>query len=480
MNVRSSPEDRLKAAGTTSTVLPPRRDPPPLEAGNPHDIELTEHGLADEFARLHRDRLRYCHHTGAWFMWDGCHWQQNETHLAFTWGRRLIASLNRDEDFKTRAITGKVAFAGGVERFCQRDEVMAVTSKVWDVDPWLLGTPGGTVDLQTGILRPAVQAEGITKLTAVAPAAAAICPTWLAFLQEATAGDAALIRFLQLWGGYCLTGDTREHALAFVYGGGGNGKTVFLNVLSGILGAYARMAPMETFTASSCNRHPTDLAMLRGARLVTASETEEGQAWAESRIKQMTGGDVVAARFMRKDFFEFQPQFKLTIVGNHKPALKNVDEAARRRFNIIPFLHKPSTPDRELPAKLAAEWPGILRWFIEGCLLWQRDGLCRPEVVTEATEAYFDAQDHFSRWLSECCVIAPTLSSRPSGLLLSFHEWSHRNGEPLTDNRGMRGMLERVPGIRYATSRGMQFVRGIGLQPTSGVEGVEGGGGSNL
>ena len=142
--------------------------------------------------------------------------------------------------------------------------------------------------------------DGITKLSAVTPTASVECSRWLQFLEEATGGDAELIRFLQQWCGYALTGVTREHALVFVFGPGGNGKSVFLNVLTGILGAYAATAAMDTFTASRSERHSTYLAMLRGPRLVTASETEEGKPWAEARIKQMTGGDLVTARFIGK------------------------------------------------------------------------------------------------------------------------------------------------------------------------------------
>jgi putative DNA primase/helicase len=200
-----------------------------------------------------------------------------------------------------------------------------------------------------------------------------------------------LIRFLQQWAGYCLTGDTREHALVFVCGPGGNGKSVLINVIMGILHEYAVTAAMETFTASKSDRHPTDLAMLRGRRLVTASESEEGRAWAESRIKQMTGGDPITARFMRQDFFTFCPQFKLIIIGNHKPVLHCVDDAARRRFNIVPFTRTPASPDPLLEEKLKTEWPGIFRWMIEGCLDWQAHRLIRPASVVDATEDYFSA-----------------------------------------------------------------------------------------
>ncbi len=447
-----------------------------------HDLELTEHGVALAFARRHKDALRYCHHTGAWFEWTGTHWKRNETKRAFSWARRLVAELNRDAEFKTKAITGKAAFAAAVERFAQADDAFAVTSEIWDADAFALGTPGGTVDLRTGKLRPARQADCITKQTAVAPGDAADCPQWLDFLQATTAGDEGLIRFLQQWCGYCLTGDTREHALLFGFGSGGNGKSVFLNTVARVMGGYARNAPTETFVASTNDRHPCDLAMLRGARLVTASETEEGRTWAEVRIKQLTGGDPITARFMRKDFFEFLPQFKLTVVGNHKPALKAVDEAMRRRFNIVPFLHKPAAPDKQLETKLKVEWPAILRWMMDGCVDWQQHGLMRPKVVTDATEAYFESQDHFPRWLTECCDRLPTASTKPAHLLHSFTQWCQANGEALADNRKLRGMIERTPGLRYVTNKGIQWVRGIAIKPPprrAGAEGVGGSGGSD-
>ena len=163
------------------------------------------------------------------------------------------------------------------------------------------------------------------------------CPIWLQFLAEITGGDQNLQDFLQRMFGYALTGVTTEHALFFLYGTGGNGKSVFINTISGILAEYHKPAPIETFTASQSERHPTDLAGLRGARCVTAVETEEGRRWAESKIKALTGGDRISARFMRQDFFEYVPQFKLIIAGNHKPGLSSVDEAIRRRFNLIPF-----------------------------------------------------------------------------------------------------------------------------------------------
>lgn len=304
---------------------------------------VTEDAAALAFTERYRDALRFDHDIGKWLVWTGTHWQRECTGLAFSWARELARDLARAQPNKVRLISSKANFAGNVEGFARTDRTFAVTSDVWDLNRYLLGTPGGTVDLLTGEIRKAVPEDFITKMTAVVPADKPECPRWLRFLREATNDDQDLIAFLQQFAGYMLTGDTKEHSLLFIHGGGGNGKSVFQNTCSGILGDYAKTAAMETFTTSSMDKHPTDLAMLHGARLVTASETEEGRAWAESRIKQITGGDRISARFMRQDFFEFTPQFKLLLIGNHQPTLRNVDDAARRRFNIVPFIHKPPT-----------------------------------------------------------------------------------------------------------------------------------------
>jgi putative DNA primase/helicase len=392
---------------------------------------VTQDGVAQVFARRFEDRLRFCHHAGAWYEWAGTHWQKDETAIAFQFCRELAREFSENANMSELKEVRKVSFAGGVEKFSRSDRTFAVTSEAWDRDPFLLGTPAGTINLRTGKLREPDPADGITKITAVAPADTADCPRWLKFLKETFEND-DLIRFAQQWGGYSLTGDTREHALLFGFGNGKNGKSVWLNTHTGILNDYAATAAMDTFIASSSDRHPTDVAMLRGARLVTASETEEGRAWAESRIKQMTGGDPISARFMRQDFFTFKPQFKLTIIGNHKPVLKNVDEAARRRFNLLPFSRTPATPDRELEQKLKAEWPGILRWLIEGCLDWQANGLIRPESVIKATESYFEDQDLLSQWLSEACDAEPGNRYKwelTGALFASWTEFANKTGE---------------------------------------------------
>jgi putative DNA primase/helicase len=428
---RSEIERRWEADYAKKSNRAKKRPNVIVEAEEIDNGAITQDGVAQVFARRYADKLRFCHDTGKWYEWTGTHWQVDKKALAFQFVRELGRECSGHSNAAELKEVRKVSFAGGVEKFARCDPVFAVTSETWDGDPFLLGTPACTVDLRTGKLREPDPCDGITKVTAVAPADTADCPRFLQFMDE-TFGDPDQIRFMQQWGGYSLTGETSEHALLFGFGNGKNGKSVWLNTLTGILNDYATHAAMDTFVASHQNRHPTELAMLRGARLVAASETEEGRAWAESRIKQLTGGDPITARFMQKDFFTFKPNFKLTIIGNHKPVLRNVDDAAKRRFNLVPFNRVPANPDPLLEQKLKAEWPGILRWFIEGCLDWQRNRLVRPASVLEATDSYFEDQDLFSQWLAETCDAEPGnryKSEATGALFASWTEFANRAGE---------------------------------------------------
>lgn len=431
-------------------------------------VDLTEDGVALAFTERFGGKLRFDHDAGAWFEWMGDHWKQDGTGLAFNWCREMARGASAGEDDKGRATARKKSFAAGVEAFARSDRSHAVRQDVWDTDPFRLGVPGGVVDLRTGQLSAPDADQGITKLAAVAPADRADCPLWLAFLLEACGGDADMVAFLKRWCGYCLTGDTREHALIFLYGPGGNGKSVFLNTVARIMADYATTAAMDTFTTSKGDKHPTELALLRGSRMVSASETEEGRAWAEAKIKQMTGGDPITARFMRQDFFTYRPAFKLTIVSNHAPALANVDDAARRRFNIVPFVHKPAAPDRQLEEKLMAEWPAILRWMIDGTGEWLRDGLQQPESVRAATADYFSEQDMVAHWLAECCTIAPGNSryfETTNDLFKSWSDFAKAAGETVGTQKAMAPRLRRH-GLRQVA----RWVQGKTARVWEGVE----------
>lgn len=438
---------------------------------------VTEDSAAVSFIEQHGRNIRFCHDTAAWFRWDGNIWRLDSTCLAYHWARQLARKLAEDQDAGSRKRIGKSAFASGVERFAQRDPAVAVTIDHWDRDLWLLGTPAGTIDLRAGKLRPADPKDGITKSVLVAPDDSAGCPLWLQFLSEATGADEGLVKFLQQWLGYCLTGVTIEQALIFLYGPGGNGKGVFLNIITRIMADYCAVSAMSTFEASKHERHPVDLAALRGARTVTASETEQGRAWAEARIKQLTGSDRISARFMGKNFFEYVPQFKLTIIGNHKPALRNVDDAIKRRFNIIPFVIKPKAVDHKLEEKLIAEAPAILAWMITGCLDWQANGLVRPKSVVDATNDYFDSQDLMAQWIEEKCDTrtsppgAADMWDRTSHLFASWSDYCRAAGEEPGSEKAFSGDLEKrgFEKHRKPNGRGFKGVRLKYEKPSDGA-----------
>jgi putative DNA primase/helicase len=420
--------------------------------------DSSEDALARAFAEKHKNDLRFDHTMDKWLHWDGSRWKIENTKLAFHWARELCRQVNRNNPDKALP---KVRTASAVETFCRADRRFAVTHELWDTDPWLLCTPDGTVELRTGEIRENRPKDHITRCTTVSPRQMPM-PLFQQFLDEVTKGDKDLQQFLQTLFGYSLTGVTWEHILIFIYGLGGNGKGTLVNAVHSIMGDYATAAPMETFTASKYDRHPTELAGLAGARMVTASETEEGRAWAESRIKQLTGGDPIKARFMRKDFFEYLPQFKLVFLGNHKPVLRNVDDAARRRFHVIPFPYKPTRPDPELPEKLKAEYPGILQWCIEGCLQWQQHGLVVPEVVRKETEEYFASQDIFTQWLNECTEQKYETTGEPSArLFANWKEWAHAQGEDPGTSIKFTERLERAGYRKVKDTPGNRGKRGF-------------------
>ena len=390
---------------------------------NSQPMEVSEDLIALEFTREFGSLMRYDHDVGKWYHWHMTHWAPQSVPVAFHYARQLGRRLGSGKRMHCKS-----SVAAGAERFARADPVHAVTSAAWDKDPWLLGTPAGTLDLRTGKMHVAREDEGITKVTKCRPENKPP-ERWLQFLRDATRDDIEMITYLQRIAGYCLTGMTNEHALFFIYGPGGNGKSVFLNILVYILGDYALSAPMDTFTASKFNSHPTELAMLKGARLVTASETEEGRSWAEARIKSLTGGDPITARFMRQDFFTYQPHFKLLIVGNHQPSLTTVDDAMKRRLNMLPFMNKPPAPDHMLEEKLKAEAPRILAWALQGCLDWQKHGLGHPASVTAATEEYFSDQDTFGSWLADQCEVGPKQWEQPTALFNAWSRYAKATGE---------------------------------------------------
>jgi putative DNA primase/helicase len=326
---------------------------------------------------------------------------------------------------------------------------------------------GMTINLRTGQCYPHRPEDYCTKIAAADPENAGECPLWHAFLHRVTDEDLLLQHYLQRVAGYCMTGSTREHVMFFLYGTGANGKGIFLNTLRAIWNDYAAVAPIEMFCETRNERHPTELAFLRGVRLVVAQETERNQRWAESKVKTLTGGDPITARYMRQDFFTFTPQFKLMIAGNHKPSLRGVDEAIRRRMHLIPFTVTipEAERDTELFDKLRAEWDAILAWAVEGCLEWQRTGLNPPPAVRNATDNYLAEEDTVGKWIDESCALDPIYSARSSELYASWKKWAKTAGEHAgSQKRLSQALIDRGFQPRR-NNAGQSIFEGIALKP---------------
>ncbi len=438
------------------------------------DLDLTEDALTEDALALSfceaRPMLRFVARWNRWMQWDGVRWKEDDTLAVFDAVRQHIRRMLPRRDNKAANLSRAQSVAA-IEKLTKADRRYAATTDQWDSDDWILNTPGGIVNLRTGKIELHDSGLYLTKITNAAPGGS--CPAWLRFLDDITARDREFIAFLKRVTGYSLTGSSREHVLFFIYGPGGNGKGTFLNTVQRVLGDYATVASMATFTESRTEQHPTDLAMLRGARLVTAQETEEGRAWAESKIKALTGGDPITARFMRQDFFTYLPKFTLVIAGNHKPRLKNVDEAMRRRLHLLPFMQT-FTRDRrdiDLADKLMAEAGGILRWMIEGCLEYQAEGLRPPDVVLAATAEYFTAENLFEQWLDDCCERGPEFWETPTRLFADWKEYAADANE-LPGNKNQFAERLAAAGFRQGNTRAKGGRHWDGLRLCNGRNGT--------
>ena len=408
----------------------------------PKEFKLTEIGNAERLVSKHGNDIRFCFEWGKWLIWTGTHWQIDLTgeieRMAKETTRSIYseAFLQKDEEKRTalakhaarsetsRAINAMVTLA-------RSEPGIPVLSDELDGNIWLLNCKNGTLDLRTGRLKPHNRNDYITKMVPVEYDPAADFVEWARFLDRIMDGNKELISFLQRAIGYSLTGSTREQSLFILHGNGANGKSTFLEAISELLSGYAQRTPTETLMMKDSSGVPNDLARLKGSRFVVASEAEEGKRLAESLIKQLTGSEKIAARFLRAEFFEFLPMFKIWLGSNHRPIIKGTDLAVWRRIKLIPFTVTipPEERDKDLPKKLRKELPGILNWAVMRCLEWQRNGLNEPTEVKKATEGYKVEMDIISRFISECCNTNTTLSTKSQVLYRRYCDWCKDNGE---------------------------------------------------
>jgi putative DNA primase/helicase len=453
----------LDADDNSRTPPPEPPQPAPVRA---EWIAPNEDAVALAFAENHNGRIVYDHTEECWFHWTGSQWLRDHRNSVFNCARELSRAVRMQLN-KAPPPLAKAAFTGAVERFCRSDPRLAVDFSVWDRDPDLIGTPGGVVDLRTGELLTPRPDRYISRYTSVAPAEPGTpTPVWDAFLDQATKGDKEFQAFIYRACGYMLTGDVSEEVLFFFHGPGGNGKGTLLTVITGILGDYHVSVPIEVFTAGSYINLEYYRAQMANARLVTASETEQQAFWSETLIKDLTGNDTkLSGRSPYGKPFDFKPVAKLLIIGNYAPRLKGRSPSMERRLRVAPFTNVPEKPDPTLKDRLRAEYPAILRRFIDGCIEWRRQRLGMPTVVRQATKRYFEQQDSFGRWRKERCDLDPHFSTKPIVLFTDFHKWARENGEDEISGNVFAELIEHTDGLRKVVIHGTRMVKGIALKP---------------
>jgi putative DNA primase/helicase len=444
----------------------------------PRAYNLTDLGNAERFVRDHGENVRYCYPWGKWLIWAGSRWQRDEAGRVHRLAKETVRAIYReasdaeDED-RRKALAKHGARSEGADKIkamleLAKSEVPAAPDEL-DADALLLNVLNGTIDLRSGKLREHRREDLITRLAPVEYVPDAPAPTWEAFLERVLPGE-ELRGFVQRAAGYSATGETSEQCMFIDHGSGANGKSTFQEALASALGDYALRAPTEMLMAKRAGGVPNDVARLKGARFVAASETEEGRRLAESLVKDLTGQDTISARFMRAEWFDFRPTHKLWLSTNHKPEIRGTDPAIWRRIRLVPWgvAIPPAEQDRKLAEKLRGELSGVLAWIVRGCLEWRREGLRAPAEVRKATAGYRSEMDVLGDFLVDRCHRGERLEVGKDELYKAYQAWSEDAGER-TETKRKFGMLLKERGIEDGrnSERTRRIWKGIGLSATT-------------
>lgn len=447
----------------------------------PRLYTFDDMGNAMRFTDLFGGEVRYCYTDKRWLWYDGRRWCTDMTGTVKRLADKAVACMaaeakvyaQRDAEEGTEMSKAfekhMKSCRSNRSKTAMLNEVMhhlPVLPAQLDRNRSVLNTPGGVLDLRSGSLTPHDPADYLTKITAVEYSENADCPRWLAFLDDIFGGDKDLIRYVQKAAGYSLTGSTAEQCAFFLYGTGRNGKSTFIDVLRDIFGDYAANIQPETIMVRSNQSGAinSDIARLKGARLVTSVEPNEGVRINEGLLKQLTGDDTVTARKLYGDEFEFKPEFKLWMAANHKPIIRGTDTGIWRRIHMIPFtVQIPEEKiDRRLKYKLRAELTGIFRWVVEGCLLWQREGLKMPRAVLEEVREYRREMDVISAFIEDRCAVGKGLSVQASTLYAAYMSWAESGNEYRMSNT--KFAMEMAKRYKKIKGKNCNYYAGIGLE----------------
>ncbi|MEK4675931.1 phage/plasmid primase, P4 family [Bacillus sp. FSL K6-2944] len=433
---------------------------------------LTEMGNAERIVAEYGHLIRFVNGSG-WYTWDGKRWKEDRSREVERITSKTLRKLLESED-EREVKWGRQCEKRVIRMNSIKDMIPLVPAQreAFDTHPYVLNVENGVIDLKTGELSPHDCDFMLTKMVNIEFKKGEDCPNWKAFVESIfkdTEGntDYELIDFIQKSIGYSLTSDISEQVMFFLYGSGRNGKSTFINTIKNLLGDYAKQTNSETFIKKkNDNGANNDIARLAGSRFVSAVESEDGQQLSEGLVKQITGGEPIIARFLRQEYFEFQPEFKVFFTTNHKPIIKGMDEGIWRRVRMMPFtvtIPKDKV-DRKLPEKLAMEMSGILNWAIEGCLKWQREGLGEPKVIQDATSHYKEEMDILEPFLLDMCFLHPQAKIEAKELYNVYSRWCNAEGEISLKNRSFYRLLENKNIVKKRGAKNKVFLHGVGLQ----------------
>jgi putative DNA primase/helicase len=444
-------------------------------APGPPEYNRTDLGNAERFVADHGEAVRYCYPWRKWIVRTRARWERDEAGQVHRLAKETVRGIYREasaaeEEDRRKALAKHAAASESETRIRAMIELakseVPISPHELDSDPWLLNVLNGTIDLRTGDLQGHRREDLITKLAPVEYDPDAPAPTWEAFLERVLPGE-DLRAFVQRAVGYSATGDTSEQCMFIHHGPGANGKSTFQETAAAVLGDYAMRTPTETLLVKRSGGVPNDVARLKGARFVTASETEEGRRLAESLVKDLTGQDTISARFMWAEWFDFKPTHALHLSTNHKPEIRGTDAAIWRRIRLIPWTVyiPPAEQDRRLAEKLREELPGVLAWIVRGCLAWQRDGLRAPEEVRKATMAYRAEMDVLAAFLADCCVRDENEEAFAGELWGAWKRWCEETGEQHGTQKRFGGRLAERGFLNHRDSKtGRKMWSGLSLR----------------
>ncbi|MCU1624238.1 MAG: hypothetical protein JWL79_3083 [Frankiales bacterium] len=446
------------------------------QSDRPVSYSLTDDGNALRLVDAHEQELRYVPERALWLEWDGSRWRWDTAGRVFELAKALHRSL--PSSTTPQAQHRRYSLSARGLRSCidtaRTDRRVSTPLDSLDAKPFELNTPGGVIDLRTGLLHQPTPKALHTRSTTLAPDFAQPTPVWDRFRADTFAGDPDLDAYVQRLLGLSLIGRVLEQVLPFAYGEGANGKTTMLGTVQRIVGlgsdGYAQAASADMLLATAHAGHPTELARLAGARIVVTSELEDGQRFAEARVKQLTGRDAISARFMRQDAFDFTPTHSLWLLANHMPAVRAGGQAFWRRVRLLPFLHvvPPEQRDPHLEDRLVEqEGPGILAWLARGAADYLTHGLNEPASVLTATRAYETDQDTVGRFVDELCTVGdptqPHLTIKIAQLRTTYERWCHSEGETPVSAKALTRALRDRYSVQDGRARDARFYRGITL-----------------